>query len=459
MASSARLVADTVRRTVSTVLTDRGVIVVAGVLAAATPVVPLVRQLGARDVLVVALSTGTGDLPDPSLCTCLVTASARPAPTIDKEIRCWQEFVDSPPRDVRAAVDRFDPAGEAVVAVLIPVTLDDGYLGRATYGGRPPGYTLLEDKTTNDTLWAAAGVVQAPYTVVPTEETDLCSAAEALDAGQGTVWSADARDSWSGGGGRVWWVRSVEHAEEATAAVHRCARQVRIMPFLEGVPCSIHGLVLPDGVAVFRPVELLVFRTPTLKFCFAGVSTWWDPPLADRQEMRVVARRTGAHLDAICGYRGAFCVDGVLTRDGFRPTELNPRFSAGLNVIAASWPDLPLRWAHDLAVRGVDLGVSASDVEEAMTARADAHRVGVAQAAPPRGTADTTDGVEVVLPSSAHGKLEIGPSTHGVFVQFTPADLVVGQRLAPIACEAFAEANRRWDVGFPPLDPAPEMRR
>ena len=33
------------------------------------------------------------------------------------------------------------------------------------------------------------------------------------------------------------------------------------------------------------------------------------------------------------------------------------------------------------------------------------------------------------------------------------------QALAPIAGEAFAEANRRWDVGFPTLNPAAEMRR
>ena len=457
MTTSAQIVADIVRRTVSTVLEGRAVIVVAGVLAGATPVVPLVRQLGARDVLVVALGTGTGDLPDPALSTCLVTASARRVPTIDKEIRSWQEFVDNPPEDVRAAVDGFDPAGEALVTVLVPVTLD-GYLGRETYGGRPPEYTKLEDKTTNDAVWAAARVAQAPYAVVPTG-ADLRSAAKALDEGDGTVWSADASDSWNGGGGRVWWVRSEENAAEAIAAVRRCARQVRIMPFLEGVPCSIHGLVLPDGVAVFRPVELLVFRTPSSKFFFAGMSTWWDPPSEDREEMRVVARRTGECLDAAYRYRGAFCVDGVLTRGGFRPTELNSRFSGGLNVLAASWPDLPLRWAHDLALRGGDLGVSACELGEVMTARADAHRVGAAHAAPPRGTSDTTRRVEVVLPSSARGTLEIGPSAHGVFVRFTPDELVVGQRLAPIAGEAFTEANRLWDVGFPPLDPAPEVRR
>ena len=96
------------------------------------------------------------------------------------------------------------------------------------------------------------------------------------------------------------------------------------MPFLDGVPCSIHGLVLPDGTAVFRPVEIAILRDAAgRQFVYGGLSTYWDPPPADREEMRDVARRVGEHLRAAYGYRGAFGIDGVLTADGFRPTELN----------------------------------------------------------------------------------------------------------------------------------------
>ena len=42
----------------------------------------------------------------------------------------------------------------------------------------------------------------------------------------------------------------------------------------------------------------------------------------------------GDHLQAAYGYRGAFGIDGVLTADGFRPTELNTRISAGLTTEA-----------------------------------------------------------------------------------------------------------------------------
>ena len=43
-----------------------------------------------------------------------------------------------------------------------------------------------------------------------------------------------------------------------------------------------------------------------------------------------LARDVGEHLRESAGYRGAFGIDGILGRDGFRPTELNSRLPAGL---------------------------------------------------------------------------------------------------------------------------------
>ena len=53
------------------------------------------------------------------------------------------------------------------------------------------------------------------------------------------------------------------------------------MPFLEGIPCSIHGVVFPDGVATFRPVEMVTLRRPgSNRLHYAGAATFWDPPAA-----------------------------------------------------------------------------------------------------------------------------------------------------------------------------------
>ena len=155
----------------------------------------------------------------------------------------------------------------------------------------------------------------------------------------------------------------------------RCDR-VRVMPFLDGVPCSIHGIVLPDGTAVFRPVEIAILRDVAgRQFVYGGLSTYWDPPPADREEMRDVARRVGEHLQAAYGYRGAFGIDGVLTADGFRPTELNTRMSAGLTTDGGGRPR-PVRAAsRPTCSLGLDTGLTVADLES-LVPLMDAERVG-----------------------------------------------------------------------------------
>src|SRR5688500_774017 len=119
------------------------------------------------------------------------------------------------------------------------------------------------------------------------------------------------------------------------------------MPFLEGIPCSIHGIVFADHVAAIRPVEMITLRRPPDHpdgaFFYTGCSTYFDPPLATRVAMREIARATGALLRTEVDFRGAFTVDGVATARGFIPTELNPRSGAGLNVMLRGLPDLPLQ--------------------------------------------------------------------------------------------------------------------
>ena len=194
----------------------------------------------------------------------------------------------------------------------------------------------LEDKLLAEELWTAAGVPAAPSRIVPVDRTALAAAADEVAGPLGSVWSGDARGGFNGGGNFVRWVTDEHEAAAAFAFfAPRCDR-VRVLPFLDGVPCSIHGMVLPDGTAVFRPVEIAMLRDPVRhRFVYGGLGTFWDPPAADRDEMRDVARRVGEQLRAAYGYRGGFGVDGVLTADGFRPTELNSRMSAGLSTVAA----------------------------------------------------------------------------------------------------------------------------
>lgn len=192
-------------------------------------------------------------------------------------------------------------------------------------------------------VWAACGVPSAPHRVVPVQRAPLLEATEALSGPLGAVWSGDARDGFNGGADFVRWVTDEAAADAALAFFAERCDHVRVMPFLDGVPCSIHGMVLPDGTAAFRPVEIAMLRDHAARtFVYGGLSTFWDPPVADRAEgMRSVAKRVGAHLAAAHGYRGAFGVDGVLTADGFRPTKLNPRLLRPASQPWPRWPEAP----------------------------------------------------------------------------------------------------------------------
>ena len=69
--------------------------------------------------------------------------------------------------------------------------------------------------------------------------------------------------------------------------------------------------------------------------------------------MRGVARRVGAELRRRVGFGGAFTVDGVMTAEGFRPTELNPRMGAGLMQIARGADEVPVDLVHQCAAAGL----------------------------------------------------------------------------------------------------------
>src|SRR6266536_534005 len=127
---------------------------------------------------------------------------------------------------------------------------------------RLPAWRRLEDKVLVDELWDVLGVERAPSAVVPAETRALRAAARGLDRGAGTAWAGDAREGFNGGATYLRWVRTPDDEAEAGAflAAH-CAR-ARVMPFLEGIPCSIHGIVFPDGVAALRPVEMVTLRAP-----------------------------------------------------------------------------------------------------------------------------------------------------------------------------------------------------
>ena len=378
------------------------------------------------------------------------------------------------PADALAALDSWDPDRRAVV-LASPFFTGTQIGSRAILGGRPPEWAALEDKTIADRLWDDAGVPRATARVVASTYIELTAAARDVDRGHGTVWSGDAREGFNGAGEYVRWVRADQRyagRRQQFFAAH-CDR-VRVMPFLDGVPCSIHGVVFPDGVAALRPVEMVTLRRrgddAETQFVYGGMSTHWDPPAADREAMRDVARRVAMRLGEQVGYRGGFSVDGVLTTDGFLPTELNPRFSGGLGAIAKGLPDFPLQLVLDALVSGYDTGLTAAQFEGMLVESADVQRWGGGGYSLPSLQPTETDERAIILSGDdvrlaraeeePHGALMLGPSAVGAYLRFEPhADRVLpGRSIAPMVASAFALADETWGTAIGPLEPARDIR-
>jgi hypothetical protein len=441
------------------------VIIVGLPLAGTADAVARFRRLGSDRCLVLASGRGSGTFPSPDDAEWMILEHR--SPDVVTELHAVEGLMANPPAEVIGAMDRYDPGRRALVVAPV-VTLGPiptEMAGRRVWGGRPAASLALEDKTRIDAFWDRIGIERAPFALAPLSIAAVRGAFDRMDYGSGTVWAGDARDGLHGGAHLIRWVRSGSDLTEALAFFSERCDQVRIMPFLEGIPCSIHGLVFPDDIVTIRPVELVTLRpTAGAKFLYAGAATYWDPSDADREYMRGVARRVGEAFRAEVG-PGTFTVDGIMTEDGFRPTELNPRFGAGLNVIARGLPDLPLVLICQALQGGEALDYRPRDLEDMLVQGADAHRSGggwttiktVVQESREHAIARVDGGYRLAaLGEPADASLLIGPSNIGGFVRFTPDPTRTprGASIAPAVVAAFALADREFGAELGPLAPA-----
>jgi hypothetical protein len=437
---------------------DRRIIVAGASAAAWSDHVSTLREVGAADILVVANSWGAGPAPDAAT----VVVEAPSGLSTMEQIRLDNAFLADPPAEVASALDEFDPHGDALVLGSF-LNTSPHLAGRRFVSYRRPEWVALEDKVAVDAFWDRAGIARQPSTIVPLDEA--ARASTAVDLGAGTVWAADAREGFHGGASQTYWVADAASHDAAIEGLRAVCDTVRVMPFLDGVPCSVHGIVLPDGVAVFRPVEMITLRRAH-EFVYAGCATYWDPSDAVREQMRTVARRAGRRLADELDFRGAFTVDGVVCSDGFWPTELNPRFGAGLMTIARA-SGAPILLVNDLVVAGHDLGRSAADVEAALLELADAHRGGgtwmggLTHDAEPGTRQVTRDGdgswrwsAEEI--DDANGVVTIGPSL--VRCIYQPERTPVGPSTAARACEFWRFVDQELGASLGRLTPAPDLR-
>ena len=238
------------------------------------------------------------------------------------------------------------------------------------------------------------------------------------------------------------------------------ADRVRVMPFLEGLPCSIHGWVFDDHVATFQPVEMVTLRdAATARLVYAGAATSWRPDDGVVAAMKSVALRTGRRLREEVDYRGSFTVDGVLTDDGFLPSELNPRYGAGLGVQARA-TGLPLFLLHGATIDRPDLDWRPRELEGLLNEASLASPLAASHVLTEEPLDEDTIHLAVVdgrFRVAEEGPVEIttGPAPSGGMLRLVFDDDLGGRPTAPYAAAAINAVADLTDHGLPFLTPAP----
>ncbi len=423
--------------------------------------------LGAERPFLIAASEGTGDLPTPEEAELRVLGTR--STDVLEEFRNLQRALQNLPTGLRRDIDAWDPEGAARFVFAHPLAGALDAADRKAYAARPPAWAELEDKVRIDAFWDAVSVPRAPSRVVAADHQALKSAAEELDRGLGTVWAADARDGAHGGGLGLRWVRHGEDGRASYESLRRMADRIRVMPFLEGISASIHGIVFPDSVAVFRPVEMVVLRPTTGdRLHYAGCATAFDPRPDDRRAMRDLAYRVGAALRETVGYRGPFGIDGILAEEGYLPTELNTRAGAAMGPLAHG-AGVPLTALCLAVVAGERLDYRPDLLERAIVESADAHRTCAGWSVTPlrieenRAVDVVRDGTEYRECRSGeepHGTLQTGPGPVGGFVRFAlrPEHIDRGRSALAEVARAFRLSDRVIGTDFGEFEFACDVR-
>lgn len=433
-------------------------IIVTEVAAGAQGAVDFLERSGAAELFLLSGNRGVGDIPDiPAF------DLATSGPTIMGGIRAFESGVLDLPKEALSALDEFDPERTAKV-LFAGFGTPTSIAGRPVFAPRPPEWLALEDKIAVLGIWDEAGIAIAPARVVPPSLDQLTTAHRELNAGLGTVAVADNRSGWHGGGEYLRRIRSDDDLAPISAFLDECADQVRVMPFLDGIPCSIHGFVAANGVATFRPVEMLILWSGK-RLVYAGVATTWDPSAEDRMEMRSAAKAVGDVLRHRVSYRGGFSLDGVMTADGFRPTEVNPRVSVGLGIQLGEIDDIPLGALTRHLIANPDAAIDLEEMEARIVGNADTVRTSRAMFTtswPLEAAERTVQLADGRISDAPDGpiRLNAGPSLHGGVVFVGAASDVVprGTSFAPVvaACAPYVE---RWlGIEIGDLDYATDVR-
>jgi hypothetical protein len=427
-------------------------------------------EAGATEVLSVGVSRGIGGV-DPSVN--LLRFDHPLGDTVMDSIREADRLIRNPPRSILEAVNLWDSDTRAL-AIVDFLFAGGTVCGRPTFGARLRRWEELEDKTLMAELVSSAGLGGTAAQVVSlTDQDALTTAHTELASDLGTVWAVDNSAGWHGGGHGTYWVVDQEAARLHSESLSAGHSEVRVMPFLEGIPCSIHGMVHNGEAIAFRPMELFVYRDPAEhRLVYAKAGSYWDPSTQDRHSMRMAARRLGAELHRRVAYRGVFTLDGIMSRSGFVPTEVNTRFGGALpaTVQTSDGKRINLFLLNLAIIEGLADDLDSATLESWLTNRLDEQRWARGMFQTPAGPAELQmldigrcdDGLLGVFPDDADrsiGNVVWGPRGEGgtMFVNAAKA-LATGPSSASVILELAQYASRLLGADLPLLEPAQAVR-
>jgi hypothetical protein len=459
-----------IRRTLREVFSSRPWLAVSDVEQGAAATATALSDLGATEILAVGVNKGVGDI-DPGLK--MLRFDRPPVDEMMDSIRQADRLLRNPPKSILEEIDRWDPDQRA--RSIVDFLFAEGNIcGRATFGARERRWEALEDKTMLSTLAGAARLDNTVGQVVSLNDSDaVLNAHKKLASELGTVWAVDNAAGWHGGGHGTFWIGDEQAAHRHRESLLAQHGTIRVMPFIEGIPCSIHGMVHKGEAIAFRPMELLTYRDHAEhQIIYAKAASLWDPAETDREAMRRAARLIGDELHRRVDYRGVFTLDGIMSQNGFVPTEVNTRFGGALppTVKGADREAINLNLLNLAVIEGLAEDLDAGMLESWITEALDRHRWarGMFQTLI-RPTDEKTitigrgpDGSLHPVPDDADdpvGTIAWGPrGTGGLMFVNAATTLTTGPSSAPAILELAQCASHALGADLPLLEPAREVR-
>ncbi|MBG7696660.1 hypothetical protein HCJ76_00750 [Streptomyces sp. MC1] len=383
------------------------------------------------------------------------------ADSVDTWLAALESRIVSPPAELLAALDAFDPGREAIVLTPPFRQGRSMLLGRRCFGWRRAEWARYEDKTVSDSFWARAGVPHLPSVVTELSEDNLRAAFEMCDEGSGVVASADSTQVLYSGSRGVVRISSADEIPRAHDFLAGRCTNVRIAPFVEGISCSTHGMVFDDDVAVFRPIEQVVLRQGQF-FPLMGGSSFWAPPAEVTELIRAFTARVGHRLSSEADYRGGFHIDGIISERGFLPIEVNARMGPYINGIADG-AGIPLELLNSMAMEGEPMDIDVRALERRVIDALDSAPV-VRVAMPLDGIVGAaSDAAAVYLRAedsryvacaegdewNVKASCATTPVGASIMLEFPDRPDHRGALVAPRAAQVIKEATRIWGMPAP----------